>query len=205
MTFNGHYVYAAGVALAAFSGVLISWDPGTVCRLSSDAMPDSPFSYPALCFTFWAYSVPVGLILAATGALMLAGAGRGLTLPFLIGALATYAAIAIANDPMPHIPPLFGIGGGLILLFYFLILWVTKAEMRANPFKLIGYTFLVTGFWFACGMASRPYHDLLDSGQSPIDIMAYFVIAMGFLLLGEVRARRWAPDAHRTGLEGHTA
>ncbi len=186
----GKFVFAIGAGLAILSGLGISWDPGAVCNISAETMPLSPWSYPALCFLFWAYRVPIGVVLAGTGAIMHAGAGRGLVFSFLGGAVALYAAIAIANDPMPHVPPLFGIGGGLILLFYGLIVWTTASELRENPFKLVGYTFLVIGFWFTCGMASRPYHAFFDSGQSPIDIMTYFVIGMGALWLGEWRAHR---------------
>lgn len=193
----GRIVFAAGVALLVLCGLLISWDPGAVCRISEETWPAAPFSSPALCFAFWAYSVPIGAIPAATGALMHGGAGRGLVWTFGAGSLAAYAAIAIVNGPMPHVPPLFGIGGGLILLFYGLILWMTADAWRANPYKLTGYTFLVTGLWFTCGMASRPYQGALDAGQSPIDIMSYFVIAMGFLWLGERRARMATRDAPR--------
>ena len=38
--------------------------------------------------------------------------------------------------------------------------------------------FLVIGFWFTCGLGSRQYQPILGDGQSPIDIMIYFVLAM---------------------------
>ncbi len=190
METTGRTLFVAGAALAVLSGLLISLNPGAVCRLSAESLAAAPRGYPALCFLFWAYSVPVGVFLAAAGAALHAGLGRGLVWGSLAGSLVVYAAIVIVNDPMPHVPPLFGVGGALILLFSGLILWGVAHARPANPFKLIGYSFLATGLWFTCGMASRPYHDIFDSGQSPIDIMVYFVIAMAALWLGERRASR---------------
>ena len=85
-------------------------------------------------------------------------------------------------------PPLFGIGGALIMFFYFTILWKHADRFRENAYKLAGYTFLVIGFWFTCGMGSRQYQPALGAGESPIDIMTYFVLAMLFFWLSEARA-----------------
>lgn len=200
----GRKVFAGGVALSVVAGLLISFNLGTICALDADSPPTTFWSYPALCFTFWAFGVPIGLILAATGILMMSGASAGRTVAFLAAVTIVYAAIAIANDPMPHVPPLFGLGGTLILGFYFAILWTQMAELSRNLPKLAGYTSLVTGLWFTCGMASRPYHDAFGAQQSPIDIMVYFVLAMGLLWLGEMRARR--VEAGRTrGLQERPA
>lgn len=184
----GTLIFTIGATIAVTSGILMSLGLGTVCNLTGETLPESVWSYQALCFIYWAYSVPVGIILAATGAIVWSGAGRGAVWIYLAGALAAYAAIAIANDPIPHVPPLFGIGGALLLLFYFLTLRTLAPTFRTNPFKPAGLSFLVIGFWFACGWTSRQYHPIFGDMQSPIDIMAYFVIGMGFLWLGERRA-----------------
>ena len=176
--------------MAVISGLLISLDPGAVCHLDSDNLPKTIWNYPALCFVFWAYSVPVGLILAATGILMRSEAVQSTAWPFLAGTLGVFVFISFANGPMPHVPQLFGVGGALILLFYFMILWTNASRLKDNWLKLTGYTFLVIGLWFTCGLGSRQYQPLLGAGESPIDIMAYFVLAMLFFWLGEKRARR---------------
>lgn len=198
----GIAVFWAGVGLALLSGILISIDPGSVCNLPSGGLPQQFWSYSALCFSFWAYSVPVGLILAATGILMRAGAGRARVWAFFAGSLATYGAVAVANGPIPHVPWLFGVGGALILLFYFLILWINAPRFSRNPVRLAGYTFLVIGLWFTCGLGSRLYHEALGSSQSPIDIMIYFVLAMGLFLVAEWRARPDAADGPENRVSG---
>ncbi len=181
---TGKIIFWLGVFISITMGAIISYDPGFFCKLDSNNLPQTIWSYPALCFTFWAFSVPIGIIIAATGILIHAKAKRKTVLKFALGMLTVFIFISLANGPMPHVPILFGIGGTLILLFYFLILWNNANKLKENIFKLIGYTFLVIALWFTCGLASRQYHPALGSG-SPIDIMTYFVLAFVFFWLNE--------------------
>jgi hypothetical protein len=138
-----------------------------------------------LCFTVWAFSPPLGIIIAAIGILIHAEASRVTILRFSLGSIGGYIFIGFANGPVPHVPILFGIGGALILSFYFLILWINADRFGDNAIKLAGYTSLVIGFWFTCGLGGRQYQPALGSGESPIDIMTYFVLAMFFFWLSE--------------------
>ena len=183
----GKFLFFAGVIIAVTSGLLMSLDLGAVCRLKADAMPDRLLSYPALCFLYWTHSVPVGIILAAAGVLASANAGGRAVGFFLIAMIAVFLFVTFANGPVPHVPPLFGIGGALILLFYFLILWHNRTRFADNRYSLAGYTFLLIGLWYTCGLGSRQYVAALANGESPIDIMFYFVMAMAFFWLGERR------------------
>jgi hypothetical protein len=185
---SGKAVFGVGVFLAVTMGVIASIDPGYVCKLDAENLPTTLWSYPALCFVFWAFSVPIGFMIAATGILMHANAGRKTVLKFSLGIIGTYLFISFANGPMPHVPFLFGIGGTMIMLFYFLILWKNAANFKENAYKLAAYTFLLTGFWFTCGLGSRQYQPALGAGESPIDIMTFFVLAMLFFWLSETRA-----------------
>jgi len=181
----GKIIFWSGVTLAVTMGAIVSYDPGLVCHLDPENLPKTIWSYPALCFIFWAFSVPVGIIFSAAGILMHVNTERGTVLKFGLGTLSTFVFISFANGPMPHVPVLFGIGGTLILLFYFMILWQNANKFKGNAYKLSGYTFLMIGFWFTCGLASRQYQPVLGSGESPIDIMTYFVLAMLFFWLSE--------------------
>lgn len=185
MTKSGAVVFGAGLSLAVIIGLLVSLDPGLVCHLDSENLPTTILSYPALCFVFWAFSVPIGFMIAAAGILIQAGADKKTIWKFSLGVIGTYLFISFANGPMPHVPLLFGVGGTLILVFYFLILWQNAEKFKENVYKLAGYTFLVTGFWFTCGLGSRQYQPALGSGESPIDITIYFVLAMVFFWLSE--------------------
>lgn len=194
MSKPGSVVFGAGVILAVIMGLLASLDPGFVCQLDADNLPTNLWNYPALCFVFWAFGVPICFMIAATGILMHAGADRKTILKFGFGLIGTYLFISFANGPMPHVPVLFGVGGALIMLFYFLILWKKAAQFKENAYKLAGYTFLVTGFWFTCGLGSRQYQPIMGAGESPIDIMTYFVLAMFFFWLSESRTNRARSD-----------
>lgn len=187
MSKSGAVLFATGLSFAVIMGLVVSLDPGLVCQLDSENLPTTLFSYPALCFVFWAFSVPIGLMIAATGILIRAGADKPTVWKFVLGMIGTYLFISFANGPIPHVPILFGIGGTLILIFYFLILWKNAGRFKENVYKLAGYTFLVTGFWFTCGLGSRQYQPALGAGESPIDITTYFVLAMLFFWLGEKR------------------
>ena len=190
MNKTGKIIFFIGVSIATIMGAIISYDPGFICHLDPENLPETIWSYPALCFAFWAFSVPLGIIIAATGILIYTNAKRKTILKFCLGMIGAYAFISIANGPIPHIPLLFGIGGTLILLFYFLILWKNANKLKENAFKLTGYTFLIIGFWFSCGLASRHYQPALDSGESPIDIMIYFALAMFFFWQSEKKQEK---------------
>ena len=186
----GIAVFCIGALIAVIMGLIVSWDPGYVCQLDADNLPTTIWSYPALCFISWAFSVPLGFIVAAIGILIYADANRKTVQKFSLGMIGAYLFIVSANGPMPHVPVLFGIGGTLIMLFYFLILWKNAARFRENAYKLAGYTFLVTGFWFTCGLGSRQYQPALGAGESPIDIMTFFALSMFFFWLSESKTGR---------------
>jgi hypothetical protein len=186
----GKVVFAIGVLLAVSMGVIVSIDLGYFCHLDAENLPTTIWSYQALCFVSWAFSVPLGFIIAATGLLIYANAKLKTILKFGLGSMGAYLFISFANGPIPHVPLLFGIGGTIIMSLYFLILWQNAGRFRENAYKLAGYTFLVTGFWFTCGLASRLYQPILGSGESPIDICIYFVLSMLFFWLSERRQEK---------------
>jgi len=186
----GKIIFAIGVFIAVLMGAIVSWDPGTFCNLDANNPPDTIWSYSVLSFIIWAYSVPLGFIIAAIGILMYANAQRRTVLKFSLGMLGTYLFISTGNGPMPHVPPLFGIGGILILSFYFMILWQNAHRFKEHIYQLSGYTFMVMGFWFTCGLGSRNYQPALGSGESPIDIMTYFVLAMFFFWMNEKKQNK---------------
>jgi len=185
MNKSGTIIFFIGVIFTSLIGIIVSLDPGFVCHLDPDNLPDKIWHYPTLCFAFWAFGVPVGVIISAIGILIHIKAERKTIIKFSVGTLGSYVFICIANGPIPHVPVLFGIGGTMIMSFYFLILWRNAHRLKDNAYRLAGYTFLIIGFWFTCGLGSRQYQPALGAGQSPIDIMIFFVLAMLFFWLSE--------------------
>ena len=80
----GKVIYWIGVSLVLIMGAMVSYDPGAICNLDSKNLPQTIWSYPALCFTFWAFSVPIGLIITAIGILVYANAEKNTVLKTLI-------------------------------------------------------------------------------------------------------------------------
>ncbi len=108
--------------------------------------------------------VPLGALLAAIGLLLYAGA-KGWTIVKYGTGIFLGIIISLAFGSLGHIPLLFGIGGTLILLFFFGILWLWSRERMALKdastiavdLRLAGYVFILVAAWFICGGLSMPF------------------------------------------------
>jgi hypothetical protein len=96
-----------------------------------------------------------------------------------------------------HIPPVFGVGGALILLCFIgiLRLW-TKERMAlkdapaAADLRLAAYVFFLMAAWFTCGIAGMPFAKAFEdqAPTTPLHIMALFVLGWLCLFFGHYRA-----------------
>jgi hypothetical protein len=115
----------------------------------------------------------------------------------------TILGLAIAmtmTNFLGHFPPLFGIGGTLILLFFIGIVWLWAKERMAlqgssttgADLKLVGYVFLLMTAWFVCGIASLPFLRAFegDVPSSPVHVIVLFVLGWLFLFLGHYKSRK---------------
>ena len=64
----GRNLFILGLVIAFGLAVGTTFFIGTICQLDPENPPQTILSYPALCFTVWAFGPPIGMILAATGA-----------------------------------------------------------------------------------------------------------------------------------------
>ncbi len=112
-------------------------------------------------------------------------------------------AVIIASFVLPalgHFPPLFGIGGTLILLFFTGILWLWAKERMAlkdssttaADLKLVGYVFMLIAAWFICGIAGVPFMKALEGEAlgTPIHVMIFLVLGWLFLFLSHYKSRK---------------
>jgi hypothetical protein len=139
------------------------------------------------------FGVPMAAVVAIFGILLYAGAKTSTALKYGIGVFLGYF-VSMAAGYLGHIPPLFGIGGTLILLCYIGILrfWAKErmalegASTTASNLKLAGYTFMVMAAWFTCGIASIPYLKALEetSPSTPIHVIILLTLGWFFLFLG---------------------
>ena len=155
-------------------------------------------------FGLWASSAPLGAILAGIGILLYVRAKRSRIWLFAIVTLAVVVLDILSRweflPQMVHIPPLFGIGGGLITVFFLIILWLwskrrvdlTGTEKAAADLQLIGYIFFFIAMWYLCGDLSRPYQRALIERplSSPVSTIVYLVLGWLFFFLSHLKSAR---------------
>ncbi|WP_445475680.1 hypothetical protein ACT9XH_02765 [Methanococcoides methylutens] len=184
----GLTLFLIGVILAVAIGGIASHSVTSTFKEAStmEEVNETMWKVPGFWFFLWAFGVPIAAIIAGTGIILYGNGDKSVL--FGGGTLLVVALITLINGPLPHIPVLFGIGGNLILLFFFGILWQysRKLKEKSSYFKLTGYTFLLSGIWFSCEKMARPYLTAAEGlGESPANIMIFFVLAFLFFYLGE--------------------
>lgn len=145
-------------------------------------------------------SPALGAFLAGIGAMIYAGANRSTIWVFGIGIFLCLAIAMVGMQSGWYYPPLFGIGGALIILFFtgILLFWAKErmtlqgAQARAADYKLAGYVFLMMATWFTCGIGSQPFLDALEGmgPTNPIHIMFLLVLGWLFLFLSHYTSRQ---------------
>ena len=188
----GLIIFWIGAAYMIGMGFIASWLVGPALRnLSLDQVNKTIWAMNSPLFWAWAFSVPLGSILAGIGILLHARSKGSHIWLFGIG---VFAVLVVANSlRFAHFPPLFGIGGGLILAFFLAMLWLWArkhatlegAAKTAANFQLVGYVFLLIAMWFLCGILSIPFMKSLSDlpPSSPVAIMVYLVLGWLFLFL----------------------
>lgn len=148
-------------------------------------------------FMLWAFSVPLGSLLAGIGAFIYAKTKPAFSWLTAIGVL---GAILVMNLVWGRVynSTLFGIGGAIILVCFFSIVWVWMKkhagldieEKIAGSFKLIGYLFWINTSWFLCGETSKIHLKAFEGSSPPIpaEIMVFLVLGWLFVLLGDYKS-----------------
>ena len=195
----GLILFCIAVIWAILWGVIGSVFVGSALRNSTmDEVNQTMWAMGGPWFMLWAYGVPLAAVVACIGILLHSGAkgstvwkcGIGVFLGIIAGMAAVY---------LEYFPPLFGIGGTLILLFFIGILWLwakeraalDDASTAAADLKLVGYTFMLVAAWFICGMASLPFLKALENlpPSSPMHVLVFLVLGWFFLFLGHYKSR----------------
>jgi len=193
----GLVIFWIGVALAVAMGGIASWNlTYTLRTLSFDEVKETVWAIPGFWFFLWAFAVPLGALLACVGMLLYVRAKALHIWLSGIGILVTLFIIMVPKGN--HHPPLFGIGGILILIFFFAILWLwakrrttlDDSQKVAADLQVVAYVFLLIAMWFICGALGSLHHKafLGDPHSSPIHIMIYSVLGWLFLFLGHYKS-----------------
>ena len=147
-------------------------------------------------FILWAFSVPLGSILAGIGAFLYAKTKPAFSWLTGIGVLGAVIVMVMVWSRV-YDSTLFGIGGVLILIFFFSIVWIWMKkyaaldiqEKIAGSFKLIGYLFWISASWFLCGETAKMHLKAFEGSPapSPIEIMVFLILGWLFVLIGDYR------------------
>ena len=148
---------------------------------------------------FWGFSVTLGSILAGIGAFVYVKTKPSFSWLTGIGVLGAVIVMVMVWSRVYN-STLFGIGGTIILVSFFAIVWVWMRkyagldiqEKIAGSFKLIGYLFWINASWFLCG-ETAPMRLKAFEGRSPpvpIEIMVFLILGWLFVLVGEYKAMR---------------
>jgi hypothetical protein len=150
-------------------------------------------------FILWAMSISLGSILAAIGAFLYVKTRPIFSWLTTIGVLgAVYLMVMVWSSV--YNSTMFGIGGIIILVFFFSIVWIWMKkyaglgmqEKIAGSYKLIGYLFWINASWFLCGETALMHLKVFEgsSAPSPIEIMVFLVLGWLFMLIGDYKEMR---------------
>ena len=150
-------------------------------------------------FILWALSVALGSIVTGIGAFLYVKTKPAFSWLTGIGVLAAVILMVMVWSRVYN-SILFGIGGAIILVSFFAIVWIWMKkyaaldiqEKIAGSFKLVGYIFWINASWFLCGETAKMHLKAFEgsSAPSPIEIIVFLVLGWIFVLFGDYREMR---------------
>lgn len=199
----GWVIFAIGAVYMFGLGWLYSW------RMVPAANQAGSAAYSSLPGFIWALSVPLGAFIVAIGAALSARVERRVFW-LLILLLLVFTAWRIIGTTDKMIPALFGIGGGVITLFFLGSVWnwaknrpkLTGAAKTGSDLRMVGLIFFVVAAWDLYGIFGianfvlRP--ELADKFSVPVSstinsasgVMVQLVLGWSFTYLGQLMSRR---------------
>jgi hypothetical protein len=202
-------LFWVAVLYMMFIGFLASFPVRTAYRLQSfEEVSETIWAFTSPLFGLWATAIPIGAILASAGLLIYVGAKKSHIWLFSIGIFGVLLIDMISRFrilPEPgHSSFVFGIGGGLITVFFLGALWywtkkyttIRDQEKTAAELQLAGYVFLIIAMWYLCGDLSRPFQRALADLPlgSPISTIVYLVLGWLFLFLSHYKSAQLTAD-----------
>jgi hypothetical protein len=142
---------------------MILWAVGTVPirvpllhTLTLEEFSQTIWAHTGPLGMLYGISIPLGAIVAGIGVLLYSGAKGSMVWKVGIGIFVGFVIALMAMALNLYSPPLFGIGGTLILLSFIGILWLWAKERMAlsgssatvADLKLVSYVFFLMAAWF---------------------------------------------------------
>ena len=150
-------------------------------------------------WTFWGFSITLGSVLAGIGAFLYVKSKPAFSWLTPIGVIGVVFAMVMVWSRIYN-ATLFGIGGSIILVSFFAIVWIWMKkysrldiqEKIAGSFKLVGYIFWINTSWFLCGETAKMHLKAFEGSAppTPIEIMVFLVLGWLFVLVGNYKEMR---------------
>jgi hypothetical protein len=196
----GLTLFWIGLVIAvAFAGVIGRSLYHNLRTLSGEELAATIWADGNPLFMLWALSITMGSIIAGIGAFIYVKTKP--IFPWLTG-IGVFAAVIAMVMVWSRIynSTMFGIGGIIILISFFGIVWVwmkkyTGLDIQAKiagSYKLIGYIFWINASWFLCGETAKLHLKAFEGSSipSPIEIMVFLVLGWLFVLIGDYKEMR---------------
>jgi hypothetical protein len=187
------------IAWGLIVSVLITSDINT---MTPEQFSESVWSTSGSLMWLWGLGgVPLGTVIAGVGLLLYTGAKGLTTLMFALG-VPLVIFLALLSGGLGLYPFLFGIGGTIILLSFFGIIWYWAKRRKdlkgqaagAANLGLVGYIFFLNASWFTCGMGAQMVAKAFEGmdHSPPLHILIFFVLGWVFHLWSYGKAGKHA-------------
>jgi hypothetical protein len=182
----GWVIFGIGALYLLLMGWLSSWWVVPVIRQTGlEGLPGAAFFY------VWQLAAPIGALLVAIGAAYVGRVERSRKAVIIGGSLVVVVWLFVSMGAIKQvIPPIFGIGGGLISLAFLGALWdwarsrpgLSSAARTGTDFGMAGQVFYLIAAWYLCGLLGAPTF-LLRPDQAMTIIPENNAISLGTTIL----------------------
>lgn len=196
----GQTLFWIGLLIAVAFASIGTWSLMSYLRtLTAEELEATIWAMGDPLFILWALSVALGSVLAGIGAFMYVKTKPLFSWLIGIGVLGAVILMVMVWSRVYN-PILFGIGGAIILLSFFVIVWIWMKKYAAldiqdkiaGSYKLIGYIFWINASWFLCGETAKMHLKAFEGSPapSPIEIIVFLVLGWIFVLIGDYKEMR---------------
>jgi len=197
----GIAIFLLGAIWSLAWGIIISISTtNAINTMTLEQLNESVWSPAGSLMMLWGIGgVPLGSVIAGFGLLLYTNA-KGLTTLFFTLGILLAIIVAMASGSLEFYPSLFGIGGSIILLSFFGILWIwakKRKELEGQAAKaanlsLVAYVFFLNASWFTCGMGGQMMAKAFEGFDvsPPLHIMIFFVLGWVFLFLSHLQLHK---------------
>jgi hypothetical protein len=199
----GWVVFLIGAVYMIGLGWLYSWRVVPAANLVGSE------AYSGLVGLLWALSVPLGAFIVAIGAALIAKVERRVFWLLILGTI-LFAAWRVIGTTSQVVPALFGIGGGLITLFFVGSVWhwasvrptLSGSDKTGSDLRMVGFIFFVVAAWDLCGLFGMANFVLRPELAQKFDVqlgstinaasgvMVLLVLGWGFTYFGQLKSRQ---------------